>query len=157
MSAGRPTEYRPEYIETVATMAMSGATDSEIAEEFDVSVTTLYAWRAKHPEFLAALRYGKEHADDRVERSLYHRAVGFTHPAVKISFDKDGKPIFAQYMEYYPPDSGAAKLWLLNRRPAEWREKVEWSGTLKTTSADPKDFSDEELLAIVQARASEPK
>lgn len=123
MPAGRPTDYRPEYPELAATMALSGATDAEIAEEFDVSVTTLYAWRAKYPEFLAALKYGKENANDRVERSLYHRAVGFTHPAVKISFDKDGSPLFAQYMEYYPPDTGAAKLWLLNRRPAEWRDK----------------------------------
>ncbi len=124
MPAGRPTDYRPEYPEIAATMALSGATDSEIAEEFDVSVGTLYAWRAKHPEFLAALRYGKEHADERVERSLYHRAVGFSYPAVKISFDKDGNPLFAEYMEYYPPDTGAAKLWLINRKPKEWREKT---------------------------------
>ena len=99
MPAGRPTDYRPEYPELAATMALSGATDAEIAEEFDVSVTTLYAWRAKYPEFLAALKYGKENANDRVERSLYHRAVGFTHPVVKISFDKDGSPLFAQYFQ----------------------------------------------------------
>lgn len=128
MGAGRPTAYRPEFPEIVANLALRGATDSEIAEELEVSVTTLYAWRAKYPEFLAALRYGKDNADDRVERSLYHRAVGFTYPAVKISFDKDGKPLFAPYMEYYPPDTGAAKLWLTNRKPNDWKERITHQG-----------------------------
>jgi transposase-like protein len=49
-------------------MCLAGATDTEIADEIGVSVTTLYNWRAKYPEFLAAIRYGKEHADERVER-----------------------------------------------------------------------------------------
>ncbi len=127
-------------------MALNGATDVEIAEELGVAVGTLYAWRAKYPEFLAALKYGKEHADARVERSLYHRAVGFTYPAVKISFDKDGTPLFAEYMEYYPPDTGAAKLWLLNRKPKEWSDKSPGSSpenpiytrTLSDFYAEPK-------------------
>lgn len=125
MAGGRPTEYRPEYIEIAAGMCLAGATDQEIADEIGVSVTTIYNWRAKHPQFLAACRYGKEQADERVERSLYQRAVGFEYPAVKISFDKEGEPLFAEYREYYPPDSNAAKHWLNNRRPTEWREKIE--------------------------------
>lgn len=125
MPAGRPTEYRAEYVEIAANMCLSGATDAELAHEFGVTVTTLYNWRAKHPEFLAALRYGKENADERVERALYQRAVGFAHDAVKISFDKEGEPIYAPYTEYCPPDPGAAKLWLTNRKPKEWREKVD--------------------------------
>lgn len=125
MPAGQPTLYNPEYVEKVAGLCLAGATDSEIADEIGVSVSTLYNWRAKYPEFLAAIRYGKEHADDRVERSLYHRAVGFEYPAVKISFDKEGNPLFAQYREYYPPDAVAAGKWLNNRRPGEWRDKSE--------------------------------
>jgi hypothetical protein len=124
-SGGRPTQYKPEFVEKVAGMCLAGATDMEIADELEVSITTLYNWRAKHPEFLAAIRYGKEHADERVERSLYQRAVGFEYPAVKIGFDKDGTPLFAQYREYYPPDSAAAKHWLNNRKSDEWRDKQE--------------------------------
>ena len=128
-NAGRPTEYRPEYVEIAANMCLSGATDAELAEEFGVTTTTLYNWRAKHPAFLAALKYGKENADERVERALYQRAVGFAHDAVKISFDKDGIPLFAPYVEYIAPDPGAAKLWLTNRKPKEWREKIDHSMT----------------------------
>lgn len=123
MPGGRPTEYRAEFVEIAASMCLNGATDAEVAEELGVSLSAYYLWRAKYPEFLEALRYGKENADDRVERSLYHRAVGFSYPAVKVGFDKHGKPIFARYEEYYPPDVGAAKMWLMNRRPKEWREK----------------------------------
>lgn len=125
MPAGRPTEYKPEYVELVAGMCLAGATDSEIAEELEVSVQTLYNWRAKFPEFLEATKYGKEHADQRVERSLYQRAVGFEYPAVKIFMPAGAvSPVFAPYMEFHPPDTGAAKHWLNNRKPEEWREKT---------------------------------
>lgn len=123
MPAGRPTDYRHEFVEKAAGMWLAGATDLEVADELEVSVATLYNWRAKYPEFLAATRYGKDQADERVERSLYQRAVGFEYPAVKISFDKEGNPLFAQYREFYPPDTVAAKHWLNNRKPADWREK----------------------------------
>jgi hypothetical protein len=35
-----------------------------------------------------------------------------------------GEPVYAEYVEHVPPDPGAAKLWLTNRRPEEWREKT---------------------------------
>ena len=74
MPAGRPTEYKAEYCEVAATMALNGATDAEIADELSVSVMSLWRWRGKYPEFREALRYGKENADERVERSLYQRS-----------------------------------------------------------------------------------
>jgi hypothetical protein len=42
----------------------------------------------------------------------------------------DGKPVVSDYfIEHIPPDIGAIKLWLLNRRPDRWREKVEVANT----------------------------
>ena len=38
-------------------------------------------------------RSGKQAADDRVEKSLYHRANGYSHPAVKIFMTRDGKTV----------------------------------------------------------------
>lgn len=80
-------------------------------------------WYNKHPEFRQAVRYGKDQADEKVERSLYHRAVGFEMDTVKIGF-YEGEAVFAEHREYYPPDAGSAKLWLTNRKPEEWREKI---------------------------------
>lgn len=122
--AGRPSEYRPEYASLAATMAINGATDDEIADEIGVSVRTISRWYNKYPEFRQAVSYGKERADERVERSLFHRAVGFEMDTVKVGFF-EGSPVMAEIREYYPPDTNAAKLWLMNRKPEEWREKID--------------------------------
>ena len=44
--------------------------------------------------------------------ALHARAVGYSHPAVKIFNDKVAGIVEADYTEHYPPDAGAAKLWM---------------------------------------------
>jgi hypothetical protein len=111
-------------------MCANGATDMELADEFEVSVTTIYNWRAKYPEFLEAVKTPKGIADDRVERSLFERATGYSHNAVKIFMPAGAeKPIIVPFVEYVPPDTTAATFWLKNRRPKDWREKAELSLT----------------------------
>jgi hypothetical protein len=78
--------------------------------------------RSQHREFCNALKVRRGPADDRVERFLYQRAVGYSYNAVKV-MQNAGEPVYAEYVEHVPPDSGAAKLWLINRRPNEWRDK----------------------------------
>jgi hypothetical protein len=41
----------------------------------------------------------------------------------------------AEYVEHVPPDPGAAKLWLTNRRSEEWREKTSTELTGKDGAA----------------------
>lgn len=126
MPAGRPTKYQPEFCETVHKLAAQGATDVEIADVLEIHVATLYRWKAEHLEFREATALGKEAADDRVEASLYHRACGYTHEAVKIFMPAGATaPVIAPYREHYPPDTTAASLWLRNRRPEKWRDKQE--------------------------------
>jgi hypothetical protein len=126
MPAGRPSEYRPEFVETAAQMCANGATDMELADEFEVSVTTIYNWRAKHPEFLEAVKTPKGIADDRVERSLFERAIGYSHNAVRIFMPAGAeKAVIVPYVEHVPPDTSAATFWLKNRKPAEWRDKTD--------------------------------
>lgn len=126
---GRPTEFKPEFCEIAFRLAAEGATDIEIADACEVHVATYYRWRAQHPTFREATKLGKEAADDRVEASLYHRAVGYSHDAVKIFMPAGAKkPVLAHYREHYPPDTAAASLWLRNRRANEWREKVVHAG-----------------------------
>jgi hypothetical protein len=123
----------------------------ELAEEFEVSVTTIYNWRAKHPEFLEAVKTPKGIADDRVERSLFERATGYAHNAVKIFMPAGtDKPIIVPYVEYVPPDTTAATFWLKNRKPAEWRDKtdVAVSGNL-ALDVTARELTDEQLAALV--------
>jgi len=120
----RPSKYQPEFIEQARKLALLGAIDREIADFFDVAESTLYLWKLEHPEFSEALKRGKEAADDRVERSLYHRAIGYSHDSVKM-FQAGGVVISEPFVEHYPPDTTAAIFWLKNRRPAQWRDKVQ--------------------------------
>jgi len=119
---GRPSVFREEFLEIAFSMAQSGSTDFEIATELGIGVSTLYSLQQRHPEFREALRMGKDTCDDRIERTLYHRAAGYSYPSVKILQDK-GQPVLVPYTEHVPPDVGAAKMWLTNRRGQDWRDR----------------------------------
>lgn len=121
---GRPLEYKPEFAEQAQKLCMLGATDREIADFFDVSTVTIWRWAHRFDNFCNALRAGKEACDDRVERSLYNRAIGYSFDAVKIFMPKDATgPVYAPYVEHVSPDVSAASLWLRNRRGDTWRDK----------------------------------
>lgn len=121
----RPSKFKPEFVEQAAKLAKLGATDIEIADFFGVSEQTLNTWKNTQLGFLESLKSGKEEADQRVERSLYRRALGFERDAVKIFCAKDGRVTTVPYREVVPPDTVACIFWLKNRRPEDWREKVE--------------------------------
>jgi hypothetical protein len=123
---GRPSGYTTQHAERAYTLAQGGATDLEIADALKIGNKTFYRWRNEHPEFRQATAMGKEAADERVERSLYQRALGYSHPAVKIFMPANAEaPVYAEYIEHYPPDTAAASLWLRNRKSQEWRDKVD--------------------------------
>ena len=121
---GRPTKYKDEYPKQAEKLCLLGATDEEIADFFEVNALTIYRWKAKHPDFCKALKAGKEHADERVERSLYQRAIGYTHDEDKI-FNDGGKALIVPTKKHYPPDTTAGIFWLKNRRKDDWRDKVD--------------------------------
>lgn len=121
---GRPSSYRPEFAALARKLCSLGAIDKDLAEAFGVSEQTVNAWKKAHPEFLEALKAAKEAADAKVERSLFERACGYTHEAVKI-LQHNGKPVIVPYKERYPPDATSMIFWLKNRRPDLWREKPE--------------------------------
>lgn len=152
---GRPTSYKEEYIEQAEKLASLGATDAEVAEFFGVDVRTVYRWKNTHDEFCQALKTGKDKADDRVERSLYHRAVGYEQEEVKIFMPQGATaPVYAPYTAKVAPDTTAAIFWLKNRRPDEWREKQEHDHRSGDGSMSPpnRELTDEELKAEAEKR-----
>lgn len=151
-SMGRPSSYSPEFVPQVAKLCALGATDEDIADFFEVSVRTIYRWQNEHEDFCQSLKTGKASADDRVERSLYHKAVGYKHEAVKIFMPAGAaKPVYAPYVEHVSPDTTAAIFWLKNRRADQWRD------VHKFEHGKPGEFdelSDSELKERVEAVAS---
>ncbi len=122
---GRPTKYKPEYAEEAGRLCAAGATDADLALHFEVAISTITLWKAGHPDFSASIKTGKSEADDRVEASLYRRAVGYSQQAVRIFLPKGAPaPVYAEYVEAVAPDVTAAIFWLKNRRPEAWRDRI---------------------------------
>lgn len=126
---GRPTDYKPEYVEQAAKLCDLGATDQEMAEFFGVHVATLNRWKLNYPEFCASIKAAKENADERVERSLYQKATGFDYTeeqAVKLKKDQYKEEVeVVEVRKHSPADTTAAIFWLKNRRKDNWRDKHE--------------------------------
>lgn len=145
MPRGRPTSFKPEFVEQARQLCELGATDIELADFFKVNVLTIYRWRNTNEAFCKAVIAGKAAADDRVERSLYQRAVGYTFESEKV-FQYQGEIVRAKTREHVPPEPGAAFNWLKNRRGEVWRDKqeVQHSGGVKHTY-DLDNLNDAEL------------
>lgn len=132
---GRPSDYRPEYARQARKLCLLGATDMELSDFFGCGIPTLYRWRAEHPEFQKAIKLGKTSIDERVERSLYQRAVGYSHPDVHVS-NFQGNVTLTPIVKHYPPDVAAAFIWLKNRQPEKWRDKQEIEHTASLELAE---------------------
>lgn len=118
--AGRPSKYKSDYDKQAAKLCKLGATDKDLAEFFEVSESTLNLWKINHESFSESLKLGKDSADNRVERSLYHRACGYSHPEDDIRV-VSGEIVVTPTTKHYPPDTTACIFWLKNRKPDDWR------------------------------------
>ncbi len=132
---GRPSKYRPEFVEQAKKLCRLGATDLEIADFFGITVRTLFNWKNEHDDFFHALNESKTIPDERVERSLFHRAIGYEHDEVDIRVI-DHQIVKTQIRKYYPPDTTACIFWLKNRRPDLWRDKREEAAPTEGNSDD---------------------
>lgn len=126
---GRPTKYKPEYCEQAEKLCRLGATDVELADFFGVSVRTLHRWKIESEEFCHSIKAAKAEADDRIERALYERASGFEYKeqqAIKVKVGPHEEKVEIVDVERMaPPDTTAMIFWLKNRRPENWRDKVD--------------------------------
>jgi len=114
--------YEPEFADQARHLCRLGATDEELADHFGVCVRTIYRWRNAHEEFARAVVAGKDHADARVERALYSRAVGCSVERTRVfKHAGDPDPVYATYTHHLPPDPNAALQWLRVRQPRKWR------------------------------------
>ncbi|GAB4036724.1 helix-turn-helix domain-containing protein [Spirosoma jeollabukense] len=148
----RPTQYNPNvHPEQARKFCLLGYTDRDLAKEFGISESTLNRWKNKFREFWEALLEGKQIADAEVAQAFYKRAVGFEYPSEKIVTISVGDG--CSRVERVPitvvvlPDPSAALNWLKNRRPKEWRDKVEVEHSGKIDTNDLSTLSDEQIEA----------
>jgi hypothetical protein len=127
MPAGRPSDYRDEFVEQAEKLSLLGATDIQMADFFGVSERTFNTWKHTHPDFLQSIKVAKEVADKNVERSLYRKAVGYEFESEKV-FCNEGAVTRVPIREIVPPSDTAIIFWLKNRKSSEWRDRKEVTG-----------------------------
>lgn len=128
--AGRPSKYKAEYAKQAAKLCSLGATDAQLADFFEVAISTIALWKVQHAPFSDAIKVPKAEADERVEQSLFRRAVGYEHDEVDIRV-VGGEIVETPIRKFYPPDTAAAIFWLKNRKKEEWRDKLDHEHTGK--------------------------
>jgi len=154
---GAPTKYdAKKYPEQAAFLARRGITQADIADFFHVTTRTLRNWMAAHVEFAEAMASNNEAFDERVERALAERALGYEVDEVQW-FNVDKTLVSKTVRKHYPPDVTACIFWLKNRQGDRWRDvqRHEISATLKSSEelrqdllSEFKDLVDQGLLAL---------
>jgi len=137
-------------------MAEKGLTDKQMARKLGMTEQAFNIWKNQHTEFFESLSRGKDKADERVEKSLYKQALGYTYRAQKPVVVSDGNGMgshveTAEYRERVSPSTSAAIFWLKNRRPKKWRDKqeIEHSGEIGVSvKYDLNKLSSEELVTL---------
>ncbi|WP_081135479.1 hypothetical protein [Halomonas sp. BC2] len=121
---GRPSEYRPEYAEQAERLMLLGFTREKLAKFYEVDERTIYRWQQQHEDFRHAIWRGGALADAEVAHALFHRAKGAVVPETHVA-QHQGQVILTDMERHYPPETAAARLWLKNRQPEFWKDKVE--------------------------------
>jgi hypothetical protein len=151
-NSGRPSGYKAEYSRQAKELCTLGATVNELARFFQVGENAIYDWANKNKEFAKALQLGREACDERVERALYHKALGFEKEIEKEVLDKNGEKKVVVEKIYIPPSDTAIQFYLKNRKRSDWRDRQEHEiGRV----GDFDKMSDNELEAFIEGTFTE--
>lgn len=126
---GRPSLYRPDILDNVRAMVRAGMTREDLAKNLGISIATLCEWSNRYPEFATAIYKERYIADTNVASALYLRAMGQATKTIrKVVTREDGQQEVHETIETLPPDAQAARYWLNNRAPKQWRDRIEVTG-----------------------------
>lgn len=124
-------KYRQEFATQAAKLCALGATNDQLADFFEVATRTIETWIADKQPFRDAVLNAKQIADEKVVRSLFERATGYSHPDVHVS-NFQGDITITPLVKHYAPDTTAAIFWLKNRDQKNWRDRTELTGADNT-------------------------
>lgn len=120
--------------------ARDGLTDEQIAKNLGVAYSTFNDYKVKHPELSEALKEGKSVIDLEVENALLKRALGYSYKETMIEKSETGSKTRVTTKQVVP-DVTAQIFWLKNRKPKQWRDRVE----------APQDSSEDKLAKLCKA------
>lgn len=110
----KDASFAPDHIQLVRMIAMRGADDAEMARYFGVTPAVWKAWRAQYPSLDEALAKGRMVPDAEVTVALYKRCIGYDYTEDAAVGGRD--PCVLEVQRHAPPDVGAIKYWMNNRK-----------------------------------------
>ncbi len=129
-------EYVQSKLDAVSTWCRAGVLEKDIAKKLGISVSTFESYKLQHPEFLEALKNGREDADDQVEAALFEKCIGkhyYEQVAFKckeVYYDEQDRRCereeikITEVKRFMTPETMAQLAWLNNRRPDRWRRNA---------------------------------
>lgn len=114
--------------------ARDGLTNEQIAKNLGIGKTTFYKMIKEHSELSEHLKKGKEIIDYEVENALLKRALGYKYEekTYESIYDKEldmhTERLTKRVTKQVAPDTTALIFWLKNRKPKQWRDKVDIEG-----------------------------
>lgn len=125
--------------------ARDGLTNEQIAENLGIGKTTFYKMIKEHSELSEHLKKGKEVIDYEVENALLKRALGYKYEekTYESIYDKEldihTERLTKRVTKQVAPDTTALIFWLKNRKPKQWRDKVDIEGESNKETLDKLD------------------
>ncbi|HDL8998262.1 TPA: helix-turn-helix domain-containing protein [Staphylococcus aureus] len=117
-----------------------GLTDEQITRNLGVSKHTLIKWKKNIPDFLDAIKKGKEVSDYELENALHKRAVGYYYEEETVT--NKGEVVKIKKYEHANPTSLIFAL--KNRLPHKYRDKVEQEITNRNIEINIGDYVDDD-------------
>lgn len=121
--------------------ARDGLTDEQIAANIGINRCTLYDWIKRYDNISNAIKKGKEPVDTQVENALLRRALGYDYEETITEVEDLGggktKKHVRRVTKHVPPDTTAQIFWLKNRKPKQWRDKMEAAVSVDTEDLSP--------------------
>jgi restriction endonuclease Mrr len=109
----------------VTKWARDGLTEDQICKNLGISRQTANEYKKLYPDFLDALKKGKEPFIAEVENALAKRALGFEYEETKTYIKvEEGKEVKYQerVKKYCPPDVAACSILLKNKDRGNWSD-----------------------------------
>lgn len=152
-------KYSDEYPDRIRQAAAEkntfGATGNELARLFGVSRSTITEWRNKYPAFNAAVIEVRDAVDDFIESELLRNAIGGKYSETYETYDEAGNLIGSKVVKKVKfGDVQAQRMWLMNRRPDEWRDKQFELNLTNKVIVKAEDLTDDELADIACGRGT---
>jgi len=134
---GRKGAYEPWMADEAADLVGKlGARNIDLANHFNVALSTIDYWIQKRHDFARAVKIARTECMLKMAKSLFHRGMGYSHPDVHImsqtvkEYDENGKltssrtePLLIPITKHYPPDTQAAIKYLsILGRELGWAE-----------------------------------